>query len=484
MTALQVIIVGGGLAGACLANGLVNKSEGLVDVALVERDEAGSERGGYQIRLGSHALTGFKACLTDEQYADLLPCFGRSGGVVSSAPCVFRPSDLKVLLDLSKAPAYEKSAPIGRTRLREFLQAPLRERQVIQYSKKYVRYQHLEGDNAGQNKIRVHFHDGSQRDCDILISAEGSASRINKQIGLDNIIEDVVPGRGGYLGKCHLPWPVLKTLPKQLVEKGTIYTGNAKAKVFAAIYLPGSVTSLSDRDNQESDTEEEEDLKKKPIDYDEEQASLFFAIEWSSGPSGPECAQVKDKKALMRQKLEEAGFDPGFSKLTEAVDHDALITSPWRYAKTDTPFDWRQRLLSAQSGEDKPDRTIANPRVWLIGDSIHPMLPSRGMGANNAIHDTADALGTLLELAKARHRNGSLSDDEMTAQLAVYEAAMMPRAFAWVRKSSAQQLPDLDSTKGKIVIFGTRIMLNIVGQLIRVMRFFGWQPKDDAPDLP
>lgn len=130
MAPLEVIIVGGGLAGACLAIGLLNHSEGLVDVTVVERDEAGSERGGYQIRLGSHALTGFKACLTDKKYADLLPCFGRSGGVVSSAPCVFRPSDLKVLLDLSKAPAYEKSAPIGRTRLRDFLQAPLRERRV------------------------------------------------------------------------------------------------------------------------------------------------------------------------------------------------------------------------------------------------------------------------------------------------------------------------------------------------------------------
>lgn len=484
MAALQVIIIGGGLAGACLANGLVNHSEGLVDVTLVERDEAGSERGGYQIRLGSHALTGFKACLTDKQCADLLPCFGRSGGVVSSAPCVFRPSDLKVLLDLSKAPAYEKSAPIGRTRLRDFLQAPLRELQVIQYSRKYVRYEHLDSDVAGQSKIRCYFADGSQRDCDVLISAEGSASRINKQIGLDNIIEDVVPGRGGYLGKCHLSWPVLKTLPKQLVEKGTIYTGNAKAKVFAAIYLPGSLTSSLDCEDGASDTDDDGDPKKSPVGYDEEQASLFFAIEWSSGPSGPVCAQVVDKKALMRKKLEEAGFDPGFHRLADAVDHDALITSPWRYAKSDTPFDWRQKLLSAQDREEKPDKAVASPRVWLIGDSVHPMLPSRGMGANNAIHDTADALGPLLELAKSKRNNGIVSDGEVSAQLSVYEAAMMPRAFAWVKKSSDQQLPDLESLKGKVMISGIRILLFVLGGLIGVMKFFGWEPKDDAPDLP
>lgn len=484
MAPLEVIIIGGGLAGACLAIGLLNHSEGLVNVTVVERDEAGSERGGYQIRLGSHALTGFKACLADKQYTDLLPCFGRSGGVVSSAPCVFRPSDLKVLLDLSKAPAYEKSAPIGRTRLRDFLQAPLRERKVIQYSKKYLRYEVLEDNVAGHSKIEVHFDDGSRRDCDVLVSAEGSASRINKQIGLNNIVEDVVPGCGGYLGKCHLPWPVLQTLPKQLVEKGTIYTGNGKAKVFAAIYLPGNLTVSQAADDRGLDSDGDEEPRKMPMDYDEEQASLFFAVEWTTGPSGPECLHVKDKKALMRQKLEEAGFDPGFLRLADAVDHDALITSPWRYAKTDTPFDWREKLLSAQKTEDKPDRAVANSRVWLIGDSIHPMLPSRGMGANNAIHDTADALGPLLELARSKSHNGSLSDDEVKTQLAVYEAAMMPRAFAWVRKSSNQQLPDLESLKGKLMILGIRVLLAVVGGVIGVMEVFGWKPKDDAPDLP
>lgn len=482
MAAMEVVIIGGGLAGACLANGLLNHSEGLIDVTLIEREEAGSERGGYQIRLGSHALTGFKACLTEKQYRDLLPCFGRSGGVVSSAPCIFRPSDLKVLLDLSKAPAYQKSAPIGRTRLRDFLQTPLQKRQVIQYGRKYVSYEHLDGD-AGQSRIRAHFADGGYHDCDVLISAEGSASRINRQIGLDNIIEDIIPGHGGYLGKCHLPWPVLRSLPKQLVEKGTIYTVNSKFKVFAAIYLPDGTASSSIYETQAS-AEDEEDLNKVPNNYDQDQASLFLATGWMDGPSASECPHVQDKKALMLQKLAAAGFDPEFNKLVNAVDEDALITTPWRYAKNDTPFDWRQRLLSAQKDELKPDPCIAHPRVWLIGDSIHPMLPSRGMGANNAIHDTADALGPLLELARQKRRNGGLTDVDVNSQLAVYETAMMPRAFDWVKQSSNQQLPDLESFRGKLFILAAHVVLSVVGAFIDVIKFFGWKPKDDAPDLP
>ncbi|KAF5703333.1 hypothetical protein FMUND_13032 [Fusarium mundagurra] len=472
MAPLRVIIIGGGLAGACLANGLLNKSDGQIHVTVFERDEPGSERGGYQIRLGAHALIGFKACLTEEQYKNLLSCFGKSGGVVSSAPCIFSPSDLKVLIDLSKAPVYEKSAPIARTRLRNFLQKPLQESDGIQFGKKYVRYEVLQGKVAGQSSIRVHFSDDTHHDCDVLVSAEGSASRINKQIGLNNIITEVTPGHGGYLGKCHLPWSVLKTLPRQLLEKGTIYTKNSKAMVFAAVYLPEALSS--------SKTDHADILK--PKSYDEDEASLFFGMAWTTGPEVAELPGVKDKKGLMKEKLEEAGFHPDFHKLVDALDDDAIMTTPWRYAKNDTPVDWRQQLLSKK--ENKADSSIANPRVWLIGDSIHPMLPSRGMGANNAIHDTADALDPLLELAKLKNINGSVTDGQVSGQLAVYEKAMMPRAFEWVKKSSNQQLPDLDSFTGRGIIIGLRVMLFVVSGFVRCLRMFGWEPKDDAPELP
>ncbi|KAF5701746.1 hypothetical protein FMUND_13765 [Fusarium mundagurra] len=475
MAPLKVIIIGGGLAGACLANGLINKSNGKVDVTVYERDPAGSENGGYQIRLGAHALAGFKACLIPDQYATLLPQFGKSGGVVSSAPCIFSPSDLKVMIDLSKAPMYEKSAPIARLRLRNFLQKPLQECDVIQYGKKYVRYEVLQDKTDGQSIIRVHFADNSHQDCDILICADGSGSRANKQIGLDNIITAVKPGHGGYLSKCNLQWNVLQTLPRQLLEKGTICTRNSQATIFSAVYLPGNMTPGSKTDNWDSTK------SLKPKNYDENEASLFFAMDWSTGPEAAELPQVKDKKGLMRKKLTEAGLHPDLLKLVDAIDEKSIMTTPWRYAKNNTPMDWRQRLLSRDENRTNPD--IANPRVWLIGDSIHPMLPSRGMGANTALHDTADALGPLLELADLKSKHGSVKDSQVAQQLAVYEKAMMPRAFEWVKKSSYQKMPDLESLTGKGVILGLRFMFFVIGGIVKCLKLFGWEPKDEAPDL-
>ncbi|EXK24123.1 hypothetical protein FOMG_19139 [Fusarium oxysporum f. sp. melonis 26406] len=320
---------------------------------------------------------------------------------------------------------------------------------------------------SGQSNIRVHFSDDSHQDCDILIAAEGSGSHTNKQIGLNNIIANVKPGYGSYLGKCHLRWSVLQDLPRQLLEKGTIYTSNSKAVVFCAVYLPDSMSSTP---NNSGDSDPTGTLK--PENYDEDEASLFLAVSWTTGPDAAELPQIQDKKGLMKKKLAEAGFHPDFHKLVDALEDDAMMTTPWRYAKSDTPFDWRQRLLSQKKNKGNLD--IANPRVWLMGDSIHPMLPSRGMGANTAIHDTADALGPLLELAEVKSKQGNVTDDQVV---------MMPRAFEWVKKSANQQLPDLDSLIGRGIIIGLRMMLFVVGGFIKALRLFGWEPKDDAPEL-
>ena len=430
MAPLKVIIVGGGLAGSCLANGLINKSREDIEVLVFERDDPNSDREGYQIRLGAHALTGFKACLTDQQYQDLMLCFGRSSGVgASGAPCIFN-MRWELLLDMGQIPSYSKSAPIGRGRLRKFLRDPLQDKGVMRYGKKFIRFDVLPSEHGdGESITRVHFDDGSYEDCDVLISAEGSGSRANKQLGLNNIRDVTSVGAGGFLGKCSLPRSTLRTLPAPFLEKGTITTSTDHLSMFAAVYLPsdrnkGSVETVAG-DAKSTSTSE-------PDDYDESQASLMVAVNWREGPTPPEAAKIVDKKAYMRQRLIETGADEGYLRLVDVLEDDAIQSYPVRSAKP-TSVNWRQKLQSK-------NKSLGSSRVWLIGDSIHAMLPSRGMGANQAIHDTADALGPLLELARLKAQNNRIMDDDVTAQLEVYETAMIPRAFSWVKKSDAQMV--------------------------------------------
>ncbi|PVH90651.1 FAD/NAD(P)-binding domain-containing protein [Periconia macrospinosa] len=475
MATLDVIIIGGGLAGSCLANGLLNKAKDLVNVAIYERDQRNSKRDGYQIRLGSYALMGFRECLTESQYTDLLLCFGRSGGVVSSAPAIFD-TDMKLVLDLSKFPAYHKSAPIGRARLRNLLQAPLLEQNVIHHGKTFVQYEVVGPEGAPDRKIRAHFSDGSSADCDILISAEGSGSRINKQLGCCNIIDPPETESGSVLGKCHVPWSVLRDLPHALVEKGSIYTAGRRCKLFSALYLPDNFTSPQQKASRQPDWSEEE-----PSHYDETQASLMVGLTWTGGLSPREIVKLADPKGYMRQQLAEAKWHPDFMKLIDAIELDALQAVPLRQAK-DTPVDWRRRTRADKVHASNPE--IAHPRVWLIGDSFHPMLPTRGMGANNAIRDTADILGPLVELALQKKARGQVTDEEARAQLAVYENAMIPRAMGWVKTSAQQDLPDLDTIQGRIITFGVRLLLSMVSVVMQVAGKLGWKPRDEAPELP
>ncbi|KAH9436425.1 hypothetical protein MCOR27_000522 [Pyricularia oryzae] len=473
MAALDVIIIGGGLAGACLANGLLNKAKDLVNVDVYEMDKRDSQRDGYQIRLGSYALTGFRACLTDRQYADLLLSFGRSGGVVSSAPTIFNPK-MELLLELGKFPAYTKSAPIGRARLRNMLQAPLLEHNMMHHGKTFVRYEILkaaQGSSSPEDRrIRVHFADGTSADCDVLISAEGSGSRINRQLGCNNIVENPETESGGILGKCHVPWSVLRELPRVLVEKGTIFTAGSGCRLFAAVYLP-------DKYNSQPEAMDEG----KPSDYDESQSSLMVSFAWEGTPLPREVVKLPDPKAFMRQKMAEAGWHPEYAKLIDALEPDALQSVPLRQAR-DTPVDWRRRARADPAHAADPD--VAHPRVWLLGDSFHPMLPSRGMGANNAICDSADVLGPLMELARQKKKLGHVPDEAARAQLAEYENAMIPRSMRWVKTSASQSLPDLDTFQGKIVIFGIRLVLAVVGTAVSIAKTFGWKPHDEAPELP
>lgn len=87
---------------------------------------------------------------------------------------------------------------------------------------------------------------------------------------------------------------------------------------------------------------------------------------------------------------------------------------------------WRRDLRAkSTSGVE------GHPRVWLLGDSMHAMLPSRGQGGNAALADAASALDEIVKLGK----DGEPSDARVEAACTAFENEMIPRSFAWVKAS-------------------------------------------------
>ncbi|KAL2829633.1 hypothetical protein BJY01DRAFT_254921 [Aspergillus pseudoustus] len=456
MASLRIAIVGAGLAGSLLGNGLLNSG---LDLTVFESEPQDSSREGYQIRLGSPALAGFKQCLEPDRQASLIAKFGRSGGVLSSAPILYD-TQLRVILDLTKFPAYTKSAPINRVVLRDFLREKLDAASKVKYGKRFVKYEVLKAPGS-PGSIRLFFQDGTTFICDVLIAAEGNRSKVNSQVGLNNIVQ--LSDKWRFLAKGHLSNARLKELPPE-VKRGPISVVKDGVILFFSVYMPAPKPSAVKGIEYEDE-------------YDEEAASLFWSLSVPSenvpigGPS------ATDKLAFCLEQLKD--WHPKFQAMLRMTGEGYIHAFQARSSEQ-PPKHWRASLRKGGAPEK-----VGNPHVWLIGDAVHPMLPARGMGGNQALRDTADALPILVRLA-AKGEQGSLSESDFEDAVLEYEECMLPRAFGWVKKSggTSGELIEPESVKGKVMLFLASGVLHVVHLLSLIGSALGYKPKDDAPELP
>ncbi|MGI5127593.1 FAD-dependent oxidoreductase [Pseudonocardia sp. CA-107938] len=371
----HVLVVGGGIGGLCLAHGL---RRGGVPVTVVERTLVRTDwLQGYRIHISPTGATALHDCLAPEAW-------DRFVTAVSTQPTgmTVYTEQLRTLLHID--PAARATDPedqhrgISRIALRDALLTGLDD--VAELGAEFTGYTFLP-----DGRVRAAFADGTTRDCDLLVGADGSNSRVRRQLlpGTDRV--DI--GVTAIAGKHHLTAEARALLPAEVTAGSTMVVPPTPGFLFTAMWLG---------DGRRLDGPPADLLLDPNADY------VFWAYADAAArmpsPEEPDGAVLQ---AAVRERI--SGWAPGLDVLVAGSD-PATVNGV--------------RVRSAA-----PVTAMPGAPVTLLGDAIHSMTPMAGIGANTALRDAATLTAALT------------AGGDLARAVAGYEQAMLRYGFAAVRQS-------------------------------------------------
>jgi 2-polyprenyl-6-methoxyphenol hydroxylase-like FAD-dependent oxidoreductase len=175
---MNVIVIGAGLAGPLLAQGLRRAG---VDVALHERMPADEPGQGYRIHIGPEGELALRACLPPELHEQVLATAGRPGRgwrVLDPQLRVVRDFPVPQPADPQRS---GRHLSVDRLTLRRILLSGIDVRHTA-----FERYELLD-----DGRVRVFLADGTSADADLLVGADGTHSRVRAQLLPDAVVREL-----------------------------------------------------------------------------------------------------------------------------------------------------------------------------------------------------------------------------------------------------------------------------------------------------
>ena len=383
---LSVMVIGGGIGGLCLAQGL--KKAG-VKVAVYERDETPTSRlQGFRVHINPEGSTALHECLPPE----LWMVFDGTGGAFTRGFTMMT-EQLKELLHVSGDDDGSTDDPIARHRsvsritLRHILLRGLEG--MVHFDKRLLHYEEAGG------RYVAHFADSTTAEADVLVAADGVNSRVRQQY-LPHA-EPVDTGVIALGGKIPLTDGALALLPPRLLDGPVIAMPPEECNLFMAVWKR---EAAADRYLRLLGIEES-----VPEDEDYVILALGARREYFGFRSEPSTMRGEELKETVRRKA--VSWHPSLRKLVELIDPTQMAPSRIRTSEPVEPW--------------------VTTGVTLLGDAIHSMTPYRGIGANIALKDAALLCAKLTEAAR--------SEKPVLTAIAEYEAAMRGYGFAAVAAS-------------------------------------------------
>jgi 2-polyprenyl-6-methoxyphenol hydroxylase-like FAD-dependent oxidoreductase len=378
---LHVLIAGGGLSGLCLAQGL--KRAG-ISCAVYERDPE-VRRQGYRITINGDGGNALEACLPEDLYELYLQASRNTP-----------PKRMAVVVDsqaneLSASPHFgapndgeRPHTAIHRRTLRQILGAQLGDA---------LRPGTVAGFEQDGDTVRLLLADGSSAEGDMLVGADGVHSAIRRALlpGVE-VIDTGVRGLGVF-ARTPLPPDVHDALPEILLSGFVIAVDPATGVTLAM----GAMDPR--RPPEEAAAELAPGVRVDPV-------APYMMLSGGIRPGSPIPAPAdwteetaREVHATMVDAV--SGWHPALRGLVERIELDTMFAS--NFMRLDPTPPWEPG------------------NVTLVGDAIHAMLPTMGMGGNTSLHDAA-----ILTAKLAAAQRGELG---LVEAIGAYEDEM--RAFAY-----------------------------------------------------
>ncbi|WP_163507806.1 FAD-dependent oxidoreductase [Fodinicola acaciae] len=441
MKPLHVVVIGGGIGGLCLAQGL--KQAG-VSVAVYERDRTPDSRTqGYRINVNSTGAVALHDCLPPALWRVLVATAGDAGRGIG-----FLDEKMRELVLLGNdGPAADPDDPlntehaVSRITLRKILLAGLAD--LVHFDKEFLRYK-----ENSDGTVTAYFADGSRATGDVLIGADGTRSRVREQL-VPRATTTQIPAIG-VAGKLMLTPETLAWLPEILLARKNVFWPK-RDFLFTAVFR----------------------RREDPAQVAERLGDQLLAL----GLDPRELVEdSRDNDYILWALIGSSDtFPAGFTELTGPPILDVV---------GDRIRDWHPSLRRLVKDADQlravgftaaaPVEAWPSRRVTVLGDAIHHMPPVGGLGGNTALWDANLLRRTLISVAAG--------EKELVAGIGAYEAAMREHGFATVR--DAVRNTEQAATRNALSRLRTRLFFKACGAIPPLRRAaLGYdQPVVDAEE--
>jgi 2-polyprenyl-6-methoxyphenol hydroxylase-like FAD-dependent oxidoreductase len=365
----RILISGGGLGGLALAQALRRAGH---DVAVYERDPSPELRNqGYRIHIDPDGNAALAACLPP----DVLDLVRRTSGVSGDLVAGYSHRLERVMTQTFPSIGDDQITCVDRFTFRQGLLSGLAD--AVHFGRSVTGFEVLPS-----GRVRVDFAEGGSDEGDLLVGADGVGSAVRRQLLPHATVRDL--GVRCLYGRMPLTEATDPLLPADF-DRGLSWVADGTG--YGAGFAP-----VRFRTQPESGAS----------DY------LMTVL-----TATPERLGVPDEK-LFRMAPEEisaltvdatAGWHPGVRELFAHADPGTFFPITIRAG---------ERVGAWEPGP-----------VTLLGDAIHTMPPTGGVGANTALRDAQTLAAELTAGAP------------VVEAVAAYERVMLPRGFEVVERSLA-----------------------------------------------